>query len=323
MTGPSLSQIDAAAEAIRGEVIETPVLPLVSAKWDGILPEMASAMLKLEMFQQSGSFKARGALIAMRGLDEAQRAAGVVAASGGNHALAVCWAAKSAGVDALIKMPAHVDPSRVEGCRALGATVELYDDMPAAFAAMDEAEKAGRTKLHPFEGENMCLGAATVGREYLAQAPDLDTFIIPVGGGGLISGMAAAIRQLKPEAKIYGVEPYGADALYRSFEAGEPVHLEKVDTIADSLSAPMAMPYSFAVAREYVDEIVRVEDAELLTAMGHYQKVLRIMAEPACAASLAGLLGPLRDRVAGRNVGLIACGSNISLARLSALMANA
>ena len=323
MTGPSLSQIDAAAEAIRGEVIETPVLPLVSAKWDGVLPEMASAMLKLEMFQQSGSFKARGALIAMRGLDTAQRAAGVVAASGGNHALAVCWAAKSAGVDALIKMPAHVDPSRVEGCRALGATVELYDDMPAAFAAMDEAEKAGRTKLHPFEGENMCLGAATVGREYLAQAPDLDTFIIPVGGGGLISGMAAAIRQLKPEAKIYGVEPYGADALYRSFEAGEPVHLEKVDTIADSLSAPMAMPYSFAVARQYVDEIVRVEDAELIVAMGHYQKVLRIMAEPACAASLAGLLGPLRDRVAGRNVGLIACGSNISLARLSALMANA
>ena len=324
MTGPGMDMIEAAAREIDGAVLRTPVLPLSSAKWDGILPpEAASVTLKLEMFQQSGSFKARGALLAMRRLTAEERAAGVVAASGGNHALAVCWAAKAAGVDALITMPSHVDQSRIDGCRALGATVELYEDMPAAFAAMDAAAQAGRKMLHPFEGEAMCLGAATVGREYLEQTPEADLFIVPVGGGGLIAGMSRAIKLIKPEAQVIGVEPTGADALSRSFEEGRPVRLDRVETIADSLSAPMAMPYSYAVARAHVDEMVRITDAQMRQAMGHYQKVLRLMAEPACAASLAALLGPLRARAAGRHVALIACGSNISLSRLSALMADA
>lgn len=320
MTGPDLNEIGAARQAIAGQVIATPVLPLTSARWDGILPDCASVTLKLELFQQAGSFKARGAYLGISNLPEAGRAAGVVAASGGNHALAVSWAAQAAGVDALICMPAATDPARIAGCEALGATVTLHDDMAAAFAAMNDAAGQGRALMHPFEAPHMILGSATCGAEYVDQAPDVDTFVIPVGGGGMISGMACAIKQMRPEATVIGVEPFGADSMTQSFAAGEPVRIDKVATIADSLGAPLAMPMTYAVARAYVDEIVRIEDVEMLRAMDIYQNVLRITAEPACAASLAAIIGPLKDRLSGRHVGIIACGSNISLARYGALM---
>lgn len=320
MTGPDLAAIRAAADALRGAVIETPILPLASTRWDGVLPDCASVTLKLELFQQAGSFKARGAYLGVTGLDAAQRAAGVVAASGGNHALAVAWAAQAAGVDALICMPRAVDPARIAGCEALGAQVALYDDMAAAFAAMNDAAAKGRTLLHPFEAPHMTLGAATCGLEYALQAPDINTFIVPIGGGGLISGMACAIKRLRPDAQVIGVEPFGADSMFQSLQQGVPVTLERVATIADSLGSPLAMPYSFGLAQEYVDRIVRIEDAEMLRAMEIYQSTLRITAEPACAASLAAILGPLRADLEGRHVGIIACGSNISLHRYAELM---
>lgn len=321
MIGPTLDAIVAARAAFQADLIETPVLPLTSSRWDDILPECASVTVKLELFQQAGSFKARGALLGIRGLSDAQRAAGVVAASGGNHALAVSWAAKAAGVDALITMPKATDPARIAGCEALGATVRLYDGMAAAFAAMNVAAEDGRAMMHPYEGEHMILGAATCGYEYATQAPQIDTYVIPIGGGGMISGMACAIKQMNPAAQVIGVEPFGADCMTQSFAAGMPVRLEKIATIADSLSAPLAMPMSYGVARAYVDRIVRIEDREMLAAMNLYQQNLRITAEPACAASLAAILGPLSDDLAGRNVGIIACGSNISLDRYATLMA--
>ncbi|WP_333714913.1 threonine ammonia-lyase [Yoonia sp.] len=320
MTGPSLDRIRAAQAALAGRVIETPVLPLASARWDGILPDCASVTLKLELFQQAGSFKARGAYLGIAGLPEVERSKGVVAASGGNHALAVSWAAQAAGVDALICMPRATDPARVAGCKALGATVTLHDDMASAFAAMNAAADQGRVLMHPFEAEHMILGSATCGAEYLAQAPQVDTFVIPVGGGGMISGMAAAIKQLRPQATVIGVEPVGADSMTRSLAAGAPVRLDHVATIADSLGAPLAMPMTFAVARDHVDAIVTIDDGEMLRAMDRFQTILRITAEPACAASLAAILGPLRTRLAGRHVGIVACGSNISLARYAELM---
>ncbi len=320
MIGPTLAQIIAAATAIQSDVIATPVLPLTSARWDGVLPDCAGVTVKLELFQQTGSYKARGALLGMRGLTPKQRAAGVVAASGGNHALAVSWAAKAARVDALIAMPKATDPARVAGCEALGATVQLCDDMAAAFVAMNDAAAAGRALMHPFEADHMVLGAATCGLEYAKDAPLIDTFVLPIGGGGLISGMACAIKQIKPEAQVIGVEPFGADSMFQSFAAGAPVRIDKVDTIADSLGSPLAMPYTYSVAKAHVDRIVRIADREMLAAMDIYQNVLRITAEPACAASLAAILGPLRDDLAGRHVGIIACGSNISLERYGQLM---
>ncbi len=321
MVGPTLDAIMAAKAEVQADLIETPVLPLTSARWDGILPDCAGATVKLELFQQAGSFKARGALLGIRHLTAAQRAAGVVAASGGNHALAVSWAAQTAGVDALIMMPKATDPARIAGCEALGATVVLHEDMAAAFAAMNAAAEQGRALMHPFEAEHMILGAATCGHEYATQAPQVDTFIIPIGGGGMISGMACAIKQMRPDARVIGVEPFGADSMSQSFAAGEPVRIDHVATIADSLGAPLAMPLSYRVARAYVDDIVKIEDRAMLAAMDIYQNVLRITAEPACAASLAAMIGPLKDDLAGRQVGIIACGSNISLARYAALMA--
>jgi threonine dehydratase len=312
--------IIAAQASIQADMIETPVLPLTSARWNGVLPNCASVTVKLELFQQTGSFKARGALLGMRQLMPAQRKAGVVAASGGNHALGVSWAAKAAGVDALITMPRAVDPARIAGCKALGATVQLYDDMAAAFVGMNEAAANGRALIHPFEAEHMTLGAAVCGYEYAQQAPQIDTYIVPIGGGGLISGMACAIKQINPRAQVIGVEPFGADSMYQSFATGSPVRLEAVRTIADSLGSPLAMPYTYGVAQAHVDRIVRIEDHEMLAAMDLYQQNLRITAEPACAASLAAILGPLHADLAGRHVGIIACGSNISLARYAALM---
>ena len=319
MTGPDLNEIATAADTLQDAIVTTPVLPLQTARWDAVLPDCESVTLKLELFQQTGSFKARGALLGMRGLTEEQRAAGVVAASGGNHAQAVAWAASEAGVDALITMPRATDPDRIAGCKALGATVALYDDMAAAFAAMNEAAAQGRALMHPFEAPHMILGSAVCGREYHLQAPDIDTFVVPIGGGGLISGMACAIKQLRPAAQVIGVEPFGADSMARSFEAGEPVTLDQVATIADSLGAPLAMPQTYAVARAHVDRIVRITDEAMLDAMALYQSNLRITAEPACAASLAAILGPLKGELAGCRVGIIACGSNIGLARYQAL----
>jgi threonine dehydratase len=321
MIGPTLDAIIAARAAVQADLIETPVLPLTSSRWDGILPDCAGVTVKLELFQQAGSFKARGALFGIRSLTDAQRAAGVVAASGGNHALAVSWAAKSAGVDALITMPKVTDPARVAGCEALGATVQLYDDMAAAFAAMNDAAGEGRALLHPFEADHMILGSATCGYEYATQAPEIDTYVIPIGGGGMISGMACAIKQMNPSAQVIGVEPFGADSMTQSFAAGAPVRIENVATIADSLGAPLAMPLSYGVARAHVDRIVRIDDHAMLAAMDIYQQTLRITAEPACAASLAAIIGPLKDELAGRRVGIIACGSNISLDRYAALIA--
>ena len=144
--------------------------------------------------------------------------------------------------------------------------------------------------------------------------------VVPIGGGGLCGDIAAAVKQLRPSCEVYGVEPYGADAMYRSFQAGEPVRLEQVDTVADSLGAPYALPYSYGVCRHFVDDIVRVSDDELCRSMHHLFRDMKLVAEPAAASATAALLGPLRQRLEGRRVGLIVCGSNIDPARFAQLL---
>ncbi|MEH6645453.1 threonine ammonia-lyase [Sulfitobacter sp.] len=321
MTEILSEKISRARAAISGTLIETPTLRLTSDRWRDVLPDISSGAVKLELFQQAGSFKARGAYLGISGLSAESRDKGVVAASGGNHAMAVAWAAQKLGVSAKIAIPQAADPIRIDGCRSTGAEVILCKDIVEAFAVMEEsAAQEGRVMMHPFEGEHMTLGSATCGAEFVAAHPEIDMFIIPVGGGGMISGMSAAIKLARPDATVIGVEPFGADSMYRSFAAGKPVRLDKIATIADSLASPLAMPYSFSVTHRYADEIVRVEDDELLQAMRTYQDILKITAEPACAASLAALIGPLKNRAKGRHVGLIACGSNISMSRYQVLL---
>lgn len=311
--GPSLQAIRDAADQLHGRIVETPVIGLASDRIRPHLPEDAGVSIKLELFQHAGSFKARGALLNVAALSEDERKRGVTTVSAGNHALALSWAAVQEKVHAKVVMPEASDPVRVEGCRKMGAEVVLTRDVHAAFAEMERIrDDEGRSVIHPFEGERTTLGTATCGLEFANAVPDLDAVIIPVGGGGLISGMACAFRQMNPAIEIIGVEPFGADSMYRSFESGQPEKLEKVNTIADSLGSPLAMPYSFAVTRDNVDRIIRVEDDSLRKYMALLFDALKIAVEPAGAASTAALCTVLRDEMRGRKVGVIACGSNIS-----------
>lgn len=317
----TLAKIDEAARKLAGVAVETPVLALDQFGWADSFDGIGSVHMKLELFQQAGSFKARGAYLGIADLTPQQRTQGVVAASGGNHALGVAWAAKAAGVRAQITMPEYVDPERIAACRALGADLTLHPDMPAAFAAMERIAQTGATLIHPFEAPHMVLGSATVAAEYLRQVPQIDTLVVPVGGGGLIAGMATAAKLIRPDIQIIGVEPIGADSIGQSISMGAPVTLDRIDTIADSLGAPFALPLTYGLAQANVDQMITLPDQSLLAGMEDLRRVLRLLAEPACAASLAAVKGPLRDQLAGRHVGIIACGSNIGLDRFTTLLA--
>src|SRR4029450_10788922 len=219
-------------------------------RWQG--PETAEAagadtevFLKLELLQYTGSFKPRGALTTMLNLAPDALARGVTAVSAGNHAIAVAYAAKTLGATARVVMIKTANPFRVERCRSYGAEVVLAEDVHSAFATVKEIEKSeGRSFVHPYEGELTVLGTATLGHDWCRQAPDLDAVIVPIGGGGLAAGVACAVKLLRPKCQVFGVEPEGADSMHRSFAAGEPRSIEKVGTIADSLGAPFALPYS-------------------------------------------------------------------------------
>lgn len=310
--GPSIEEIRRATEALRGRIVSTPTVPLVSDRVQRFLPDGAAITVKLELFQHAGSFKSRSVLLRLDALNPGERLRGVTAVSAGNHALAVAWASKHEGIRAKLLMPKTADPMRIDGCLALDAEVILLDDIHVAFEEMDRVvEEEARIAIHPFEGEHATLGAATCGLELITQHPDLHAVVVPVGGGGLISGVARSCRLISPDCRVIGVEPVGADTLYRSFEAGTPVSIPKLCTIADSLGSPTALPYSYEIARANVDSIVRIEDDEMLLAMVLLYDALKIVAEPACAAATAAVLGPLREELRGKNVGVIACGSNI------------
>jgi threonine dehydratase len=219
-------------------------------------------------------------------------------------------------------MPRSANPFRVEVCRSYGAEVVLVEDVHQAFDEVARIEQEeGRFFVHPFEGERTVLGTAGVGLELCQQVAALDAVIVPIGGGGLAAGVAAAVKQSWPKCKIIGVEPEGADSMHRSFAAGSPQAIDKVRTIADSLGAPHATPFSFALCQRYVDELVKVSDAELRGAMGLLFREMKLAVEPAAAAATAALVGPLRQSLRQQRVGLIICGTNIDLASF-AQMAN-
>jgi threonine dehydratase len=276
--------------------------------------------LKLELWQRTGSFKLRGALNGIAALDADARRRGVVACSAGNHAIAVAQAAREAGTHAKVAMPRHASPVRIAACRADGAEVLLTDTLQDAFAlAQRLVAEEGRTLIHPFEGPLVVQGTGTVGLEVMRQVPAPDAVVVPVGGGGLLAGIAAAVKQLAPACRVYGVEPVGADAMARSFASGRTEALETVDTIADSLSAPYTLPYTYGVCRRFADGIVRVDDDALRAAMRHLFDDLKLAVEPAAAASTAALLGPLRETLSGRRVVLVLSGTTIDAERYARL----
>ena len=218
-------------------------------------------------------------------------------------------------------MIASANSFRVAQCRALGAEVEFAADAHAGFRRGAELQAAeARALIHPFEGLITATGTATLGLEFMEQVPDLEAVIVPVGGGGLCAGVSTAVKAINPQCKVFGVEPEGADSMYRSFAAGRPMGIERVATIADSLGAPYALPVSYALCRDHVDGLVRVSDDALREGMRFLLEHGKLAVEPAGAAATAALLGPLRGELEGRKVGLIVCGANIDAASFSRLI---
>ncbi len=321
---PALADIRSARRRLGERVRETPVWRWRGRRLEELLGGDTAVFLKLELFQYAGTFKPRGALLNMLALAPEALARGVTAVSAGNHAMAVGYAARTVGTSAKVVMPRSANPARVAGCRAYGAEVVFVDDVHDAFPAVRQIEgEEGRAFIHPFEGFWTLAGTATVGLEWMEQTPGLDAVIVPIGGGGLAAGMATAIKELAPRVAVYGVEPAGADSMHRSFAAGRPVAIERVETIADSLGAPHAEPMSFAACRRYLDELVTIDDEAMRDAMRLLADEMKLVVEPAGAAATAALLGPLAARLRGRRVGVIVCGSNIDAATFAALVAAA
>lgn len=307
---PAIDEVRQLRERLQEWLHPTPILRCRALEQR--LGEDSEIYAKMEFLQQTGTFKPRGALATMLGLDAAQLEAGVTAVSAGNHAIATAFAARAVGTSAKVVMIMNASPVRIEACRQYGAEVILAEDVHAAFSLVEEIrEKEGRYFVHPFEGPNVALGTGTVGLEICEQVGEFDVIVIPIGGGGLAAGIANAVKQLNPDCKVIGVEPEGADSMHRSFANGHPEALQNVSTIADSLGAPFAASYSFELCRQNVDELVMVSDDELRVAMGTLFRDLKIAVEPACAATTAALYGPLKGHLDGKKVVLVLCGSNI------------
>ncbi|HNP37414.1 MAG TPA: threonine/serine dehydratase [Woeseiaceae bacterium] len=300
-------------EQLRGEIVCTPTI-----RCAGLEDQLGGSMRiygKLEFLQRTGTFKARGALATVRSLSEEQRKAGVTAVSAGNHAIATAYAARISGTTAKVVMTASANPYRVAASRGYGAEVVIVNDVHEAFRVADKIQTdEGRYFVHPFEGRQVALGTGTIGLELAEQIEAPDAILIAVGGGGLIGGLGNAIKQLWPRTEVIGVEPEGADSMSRSLAAGKPEAIDAVRTIADSLGAPYACPWSFKLCQDNIDRMVLVSDEQLRGAMGLLFQHMKIAVEPACAATTAALLGPLAESLAGRRVLLVFCGSNIDWA---------
>ncbi len=309
-----LSDIEAARHLLGDRVLVTPVQEWFGPAVDA-LGKGSRIFLKLELFQRTGSFKARGALLNMLNLPRDDLKRGVTAISAGNHAVATAYAAQVLGTTAKIVMIRTANPWRVELCRHYGAELEFAEDAHRGFERVTEiALEERRSLIHPFEGLRTAMGSATLGYELANQVPKLDLLVVPIGGGGLCAGVGSAIKLLQPACKVIGVEPEGADSMHRSFAAGEPRSIESVRTIADSLGAPYAMPITFELCRRNVDELVLVNDEELRAAMRVLLREVKLAVEPAGAAATAALLGPLRSQATGKRAAVIVCGSNIDAA---------
>ena len=252
----------------------------------------ASVSLKLENVQRTGAFKIRGALNRIATLSDAEQAAGVVTASAGNHAQGVALAATRAGVDATIVMPEHAPISKVKATRGYGARVVLDGvDYEEAQARAHEIEReAGRTYVHAFDDEMVMAGQGTIGLEILEQQPDVETVVVPIGGGGLISGIATAITSQQPDVRVIGVQAEGASSVIDSLEAGEIRSRDSVDTVADGIATRSVGEQPFEIIQERVDEVVTVSDEEIALALTLLLERSKTVVEGAGAVALSALL---------------------------------
>jgi len=300
---PSLDDVRAAANQLRGRIHRTPVL--TSSALDAMFGELE---LKAELFQKTGSFKVRGLLYKTLRLTPEERERGVITVSAGNAAGALAWAARDAGVPATVVMAKTAVPAKVAAARAYGAQVELVEgDLIAAYEAIRDERKL--TGVHPFDDLDVITGHATLGLELIEERPDVRTVLVPVGGGGLISGVALAVKLLNPGIRVIGIEPETADVVSRSLEAGSPQKLPTAKSIADGLAAPVCGTHNFGIIQRDVDQVVRVSEDALLEATRLVMSRTKLALEPAAAAPFAALLegkieltGPTAAIVSGGNL---------------------
>lgn len=274
--------------------------------------------LKLEFLQKTGSFKPRGAFNKLLSLSEAERRRGVVAVSGGNHAQGVAYAARTLDVAATIVMPASTPRNYLDATRGYGAEVVLTPDIRTAFAEMDRLHAEGRALVHPFDDPLLAAGQGTIGLEILEDLPGVTHVYVSIGGGGLIAGVASALRAVKPDVEVVGVETDGADAMARSLAAGELIEMPAITSIARTLGAPKVSAFTLGQVRELVREVVVVDDAATVAALTFILERTKYLVEPAAACGLVAAERH-RDRFRpGDQVVLLLCGGNVSLEDLCA-----
>ncbi|WP_431330658.1 threonine/serine dehydratase [Streptomyces sp. IPPR8] len=307
-----ITDIEAAAERIAGHVARTPTVP--SPGLSGLLGVPVTA--KLELLQRTGSFKARGATAKLLSLTEAERAAGVVAVSGGNHGVAVAVMAAALDVKATVVMPRTAPARSVEVAEEAGALVRLTDGMDSAFALVSRLREEGLTLVHPFDDPVVVAGQGTVGLEFAEDAGELTDVVVSIGGGGLIAGVAAALRARRPDVRIWGVETEGAEAMSRALAAGGPRSVS-LSSIVTTLSAPAVSRLTYEHVSALVTEVLVVTDREAVEGSLALAEHGKVWTEPA-----AGCLLPAARRVVervgdGARVGLVVCGGNATTADMT------
>ena len=308
----------AARRLISGRIHRT---PLVTSRTLGEICGDTRVFLKMENFQRTGSFKPRGALNKVLHLTEAQKQAGLVAASAGNHAQAVAYAASSEGVRAIVVMPETAPSSKIEASQRYGAEVILQPSFADAFRKADELRsEQGYTFIHPYDDEHVIAGQGTIGLEIVEDLPEVDTIVVATGGGGMVVGIAAAVKATHPHVRIVGVEPEGAAGLYAALDAGEVVQLERIRTIADGLATPNTGRIVLQHARSLVDDVVLVSDDDIVAAMLFLLERSKVMAEPAGAAGVAAMLSGKVTCEPGARVAVVISGGNIDLSKLRTLL---
>ncbi len=325
----TLDEVRAARRRVADRVHRTPVLTSATAATSiaergGPRLGDGRLFLKAEHLQKTGSFKARGMTNRIETLDAGQRARGAITMSAGNAGQAYAWAGREAGVPMTVVMATSANPTKVEACRGYGAEVVLEgSNVGDAFRALERIrDERGLTFVHPFEDRAVIAGHGSVGMEILEDVPEVDVVVVGIGGGGLISGIAAAIREQRPGVRIYGVEPTQADAMTRAFAAGGPVPVEP-HTVADGLAAPFAGELTLAMCRRYLEDIVLLDDDAILSGVRFGIERMKQALEPAGAAALAAVLHgriPVRD---GERVVVVGSGGNVDVARLGELIAAA
>jgi threonine dehydratase len=311
----TLEDIRSARKTISDALMTTPVF---SASRLGAAGGGVELFLKAESLQKTGSFKPRGALNLIRNTPADALERGVITISAGNHAQGVAWAASAAGVSATIVMQATASPTKIAATRGYGADVVLVDGtITDAFDELHRLQQErGLTLIHPFDDPFLIAGHGTVGLEIVDQIPDVDVVICPVGGGGLISGVSTAVKALKPDVRIYGIEPTGAPAMRKSWDAGSAQQLESVNTIADGLAPPMVGKLNYELTRQHVDDIILVDDTEIAIGIREIMTNAKLYSEPAGAAATAALLAGKVPTRPGETVVALLSGGNLDIPRM-------